>query len=142
MGLTLRPATLADSQLLYEWRVRDEADADWWKGTPVTAAAHQRWMAVRVDNPALRLWIAEDNNEPVGMVRLDSNGELTVDVVPERRGEGLGTRMIVAACALAKDMGHTRVKASIDNVNESSMRAFEKAGFEYHADVFFFVWRP
>lgn len=140
MGLILRPASMADSDLLYGWRVRDERDSPWWDGIPVTRERHAFWMAERVHNPAVRLWIAELDGVPVGDARVDSNGEVTFNTLPEFRRRGLGTKILVAATALAAEDGWGRVKASVDDANVASVRTLERAGYRHHPDVLFFRW--
>lgn len=140
--MTFRPATRADSNLLYGWRAAAE-DAPWWNGRPVTKLAHEQWFQDRLASRAVRIWIAEDDGEPVGHARLDSNGELSVEIVPERRGEGRGTKLIVATSHLGvEQLGHTRIKACVDESNASARKAFLNAGFEERPDVRFFLWRP
>lgn len=138
--MNLRPATLHDADLLYEWRVEGE-QAEWYEGPQTTREQHDRWLAARLDNPAVRIWIAEIDGllgaGAVGVVRLDSNDELSVEIDPGWRGLGYGTEAIQLACEQAEG----RVKACVDGSNEAARRAFLNAGFQHREDVEFYLWR-
>lgn len=135
--MNFRPATLKDSDLLYQWRVEGE-QADWYEGPKTSREDHDAWLFSRVHNGAVRIWIIEEEETPVGVVRLDSNDELSVEIAPEWRGKGYGTKAIQWACRQAQG----RVKACVDVSNYHAARAFRKAGFEMRPDVDFYLWRP
>lgn len=140
--MDIRPATHQDAQLLYKWRVESEEETPWWNGTPITWETHLQWLTPRIDSPLVHIWILQEEGQPVGEMRLDSNGEATIELVEEKRGQGLGAQALQWLCEQAVSLGHSRVKASIDDQNTPSIRAFEKAGFEYRDDVVFYLWRP
>jgi RimJ/RimL family protein N-acetyltransferase len=137
MDVNLRLATYDDSALLYLWRIEGET-ADWYEGPHTSRRQHDEWLWRRIGNPCVTIWIVEADNAPVGVVRLDSNDELSVEIAPEHRGEGYGVEAIQAACAQAKG----RVKACVDATNERARTAFLKAGFAQRDDVIFYLWRP
>lgn len=136
--MNVRPATAADAAALYRWRVEGE-QADWYEGPPTTLEGHRAWLETRLHNPVVRIWVAEhaDTGVPVGVVRLDSNDELSVEVDAAYRGHGYGTRLIQWAC----DHAPGRVKACVDATNEPAARAFHKAGFHHRPDVHFYLWK-
>lgn len=135
--MNCRPATLEDATLLYRWR-REGESADWYEGSPTTESAHADWFAERVHSHLVRIWIVEDEGRAVGVIRLDSNDELSVEIDPRYRGMGYGTEAIRWACAQAEG----RVKACVDSSNDAARRAFLKAGFKHRPDVDFYIWRP
>ena len=87
------------------------------------------WLERRLDDPETALYVAEQDGEPVGTVRLElaDVALISITVAPEHRGEGLAVPMIEAACA---KVGDFPVVAEIRPANLASIRAFEKAGFE------------
>ena len=135
--MNLRPATRADSDLLYEWRTEGET-ADWYEGPQTSVKDHDAWLYDRLDNPCVHIWIVEVDGIPVGVVRLDSNDELSIEIAPNQRGKGLGTEAIEKACELAPG----RVKANVDWTNREARKAFTAAGFVERPDVIFFLYRP
>jgi GNAT superfamily N-acetyltransferase len=48
----------------------------------------------------------------------------------DRRGQGIGTRLLNFALAYAKSHGFTRITLLTDRMNENSIRFYEKHGFE------------
>ena len=88
---------------------------------------------VETISSATRLLIAEADGEPVGMVRVDvenAEGVVSVAVAPTHRGQGLGTRLLVALLdELRGDPQVDRLRAEVLDDNEASRRAFLAAGF-------------
>lgn len=137
----MRLATLADEELFLEWRAADERTSPWWNGRPVNTEGHSRWFQARVDNPAVRLWVAEVDGVPVGDARLDSSGEVTFNVLPEHRRRGFGTQVLREATRRAvEEDGWTRVRAVVDDANTASVSTLHKAGYRHRPDVLFFRW--
>ncbi len=135
--MDLKPAHGGHVALLYHWRIEGES-AGWYEGPHTTAEEHRVWLQDRLNNPCVQIWIVEVDGVPVGVVRLDSNDELSVEIAPEHRGKGYGVEAIQLACAQAKG----RVKACVDESNDAARRAFVKAGFVKRPDVLFYLWRP
>lgn len=135
--MNFRPATLKDSDLLYKWRTEGE-QASWYEGPHTSRDQHEVWLFDRILSVAVRIWIVEEEETPIGVVRLDSNDEISVEIDPEWRGQGYGTKAIMWACQHATG----RVKACVDATNVEARMAFEKAGFEARPDVIFYLYRP
>jgi RimJ/RimL family protein N-acetyltransferase len=133
--LRLRPATSADAELLLAWR-NDPATraASRTRGT-VAPAAHRRWLAGKLADPAVRLAIAEVDGVAVGQLRAELTGspaeaEVHLGLAPEARGRGLGSRLVEAGVRLAAaELGVRRVIAHVRPDNVASVRSFERAGF-------------
>ena len=60
--------------------------------------------------------------------------ELTIAVVPSRRGRGLGDALLTALCDRAREEGHAAISLSVERGNEGLMRFYEKHGFELVAE--------
>lgn len=131
-------ATWKQRDLLYRWRQQNEEEATWYEGVSVSKAEHDRWLKRRLESPAVQIWVARHDNMPVGVVRCDSNGELSYSVDPSFRGRGLGTEMVKEAMRLAP---HSRLKACVDEGNQGGARVLLAAGWEYRPDVEFYLWR-
>src|SRR5579863_2175448 len=92
-GLTLRNASLADARLLLDWRNDPEARRWSRNSQPIDEATHRQWLVRNLPEPAHRLLIAQLDEVPVGMVRLDAGSagtELCWSVAVQWRGQGLG----------------------------------------------------
>jgi hypothetical protein len=109
-----RPATRADAALLYAWRIEDE-QGDWYDQPHTSYPDHVQWLNARINNPLINIWIWEADDQPVGMVRIDSNGELAF------HGDDLMLRAAISAYG-------GRLKATVDEA-DPRVQTLEKAGF-------------
>lgn len=106
------------------WLLAD-AEAQWWTGADTeTLAYHLEYGHV---------WLASDDGEPVALV-LDSpeeggGGEWTVTLVvaPERRGQGVGRRVLQAYAAANAEK---TLLAAIHQSHVTSQKVFAAANFE------------
>jgi RimJ/RimL family protein N-acetyltransferase len=81
-----------------------------------------------------RLWAGESGGEWVAFGRLhdlgDGEGWVSgMRVLPERRGEGLGGRLLDALLADARSIGVRALRAAIEEENLRSRRLFERSRF-------------
>ncbi len=123
----LRAATVEDAEFLFALRTDPEVDRHSFGPAP-TWPDHLDWLRATLADDRSRLMIAEQRGEPVGQVRLDrgdAEDELSIALVEQRRGCGLGPLVIEAASALADG----DVVARIATGNERSIAAFGRAGF-------------
>jgi len=127
--LTLRPATVRDAQVLFEWR-NDPHTRDMSKTTdPVTWDTHVAWLNNRLGLSEPHLYVAKDaSGNPVGTIRIDEDStsdESTVGytVAPQSRKRGYATQMLQWAY---NNFGS--LVAEIKPGNEASVRAAPKAG--------------
>ena len=105
---------------------------------PIPVADHRQWLEEILADPDRQLLIAESGGFPIGQVRFDlrsgSLHEISVSLARERRGTGLGFAMVAAGVErLWAETGPDRadeVEAWVKQGNQSSLRAFARAGFE------------
>lgn len=104
----LRPATIADAELLFIWRNDPLTRQQSIHTDPVTWESHLAWLAASLQNPDRQLFIAEQaekgEQKPVvlGTVRADKTDagyELSWTVAPARRGNGWGRKMVAELIA-------------------------------------------
>src|SRR3989344_2213726 len=98
--LHIRPATIEDAKMLFEWRNDEETRRASITTAPLTWEEHAAWLE-KVVNGVFRdrsLCIAEVDGNPVGVVRSDTRAdgftEMSYTVSPAWRGKGLGKRMV------------------------------------------------
>jgi UDP-2,4-diacetamido-2,4,6-trideoxy-beta-L-altropyranose hydrolase len=120
--------------MLMAWRNDADTVAFSVSGRAVTGEEHGRWFRrVRNDPAHHRLWIAEDDGQPVGQVRVDVTGDtgsVSIAVESGRRGRGLGTSMLQALLAkAAADGAPSRLTAVVRADNVASLHAFAAVGF-------------
>jgi RimJ/RimL family protein N-acetyltransferase len=132
--VTLRAATDVDAALLLEWR--NDADAVRFSvtGRGVAPAEHVDWLTARLADPDTRLWIAEEDEQPVGQVRVETHhgsGTVSIGIAPAHRGRGIGTAVLqVMLAEIERDPQVHRLRAVAHAENTASVRAFERAGFQ------------
>lgn len=106
---------------------------------PVSVEDRAGWF--REHEPSSRpLWVTEDGGEIVGWLSLGdfydgrpayhATVEIGVYVSPDRRGEGVGRRMVEQAVNRAPELGIATLTAGIFAHNAASVRLFEGFGFK------------
>ena len=105
---TFRDATMDDAGLLYSWRVVSEM-SPWYEGRRTSFQEHLDWLEPRIASPLVHILIWGYNE---GLVRIDSNGELTF--------HGGTPGMLEAATVYAFAYGG-RLKVTLD-LEESAKR--------------------
>lgn len=81
-----------------------------------------------------RLWVGEERGEWVAFGRLHDLGDAEgwvsgLRVLPARRGQGLGGRLLDGVLSDARTIGVTAIRAAIEDGNVVSRRLFERVGF-------------
>jgi RimJ/RimL family protein N-acetyltransferase len=134
-SISLRPATLADAELLFHWANDPVVRANSFTTGRIPWPDHIDWLERKLSQPGgCAIVIGEDRaSRPIGQVRFDidaGRAVLSVIVDAEFRGRGIGPRLIALA---TRELLATRI---IDEIvaftrpeNEASQRALESAGF-------------
>ncbi|MBI4232965.1 MAG: GNAT family N-acetyltransferase [Chloroflexi bacterium] len=139
--VSLRPVREEDCRLLWEWANDPEVRRQSWNSAPISWEEHVQWFQQKLTDSSCAIYLAVNNlGQPVGQVRFDvaANGQAEVSVSMDAsfRGKGYGTAAIEGAAKLF--LGARRFQmltAFIKPDNRASVRAFEKAGFEYQGLV-------
>ena len=128
--MNIRPATQADSKLLFNWRndpvtrinSRDPREVSW--------ESHVHWLENALAEKSRHLLIAEEGGVPVGTCRVDSDGELSWTIAPEHRGNGYAMTMVQQVIQRFS----TPLLAQIKSSNAASLAIVKRLGFEQIAD--------
>ncbi len=133
--LTLRPASEDDVRFVWEVNNEPTVRAQSISTDPIPWEAHQRWFADTLERDDRDLRIVEDNGERCGVVRFDlddSTATISIALAATARGRGLGTRSIDRGCEMLCERGEIdRILAFVRPDNVASVKAFERAGFEF-----------
>ncbi len=132
--LRLRPATVDDCRLLWEWRHDPVVLASSFCSDPIPYDQHMQWFNHKLQQPSCRIEIAvNQQQQPIGQVRLEliqNRAQISVNTAPTLRGQGLGCQLIRMASRKALLTGWAKaIDAYIKVQNVASCRAFERAGF-------------
>lgn len=133
MMLSLRPARLADAEILWLW-ANDPGTRAGSGGRPaIPWPKHATWLAERLSSDSARLFIAEDAaGRPVGTIRFEtSNGwaraRLSYAVAPSCRGRGAGAALLAAGIqAIRFEQPGVVLEAEVHPDNEASLRLFRR----------------
>jgi RimJ/RimL family protein N-acetyltransferase len=130
MTLTLRPATEADAQLLYDWRNDPLTRRNSVDTVEVGWHDHVHWLSASLLRSDRQLLIAELGQEPVGTVRVDHANDrciLSWTVAPRQRGHGVGKAIVQRAVVEARV---AILFASIKEDNLASIAIAKACGFK------------
>jgi UDP-2,4-diacetamido-2,4,6-trideoxy-beta-L-altropyranose hydrolase len=132
----VRRATESDCRLLWEWANEPGVRASSFSQRPIGWEEHSHWFQGRLADEKCTMLIGEDaRGRAIGQVRFDQQpggeAEIDVSVAPDLRGSGYGSLLIDTALReVFASISITKVNAFIRPENLSSVRAFEKAGFQ------------
>jgi RimJ/RimL family protein N-acetyltransferase len=132
-----RPATLADAELMWQWRNDAEVRSVSFNKKLIPFEKHQTWLQNRLGDPLSTTWISEDTQgTPVAQIRFDFNAHdqtalISIIVDQARRSRGLGKLLIASACQqMLENSPAVRIIAQIKPSNAASEKAFRAAGFQ------------
>ncbi len=100
----------------------------------IEMASHMDWLTARLASPSCRIWVAEEQGSPLGVIRYERDqqgvAEVHLAVIASHRGKGIGAAMLCVSWEPAcKELEVSRVRGLIRAENAASVRAFEKAGY-------------
>lgn len=141
LNLTLRPATAEDREAVYLWRNHEETRQHFSETGEISPQTHEAWFEKALGNSNRLLLIGEFNGNPVGVIRYDFDGTdagITVYLVPGYYGKGYGPMLLERGSAWiqANRPEVRRLSANVLHSNDSARRAFERAGFKVHHNVY------
>jgi RimJ/RimL family protein N-acetyltransferase len=130
---SVRPATMADAELLLAWR--NDPDTRAWSrtGDTISLADHRDWLATALTNPERVLLIAEYRGRPVGTVRFDFGNdawEVSITLAPSARGQRLALPVLLTAEA---HLDHPTIHATVHRDNAASLALFQRAGYRHES---------
>jgi UDP-2,4-diacetamido-2,4,6-trideoxy-beta-L-altropyranose hydrolase len=133
-NLHLRPATLNDCRMVFDWANEPSIREASFSSDPILWKTHVEWFENHLNNEERLFWIAENElGEPIGQVRFTlENQEATISISLDRshRGKGYGVALIEQASWLVLDRyGIGAVHAYIKTGNVASEKAFTRAGY-------------
>jgi UDP-2,4-diacetamido-2,4,6-trideoxy-beta-L-altropyranose hydrolase len=133
--LTFRRVSEDDVRLVWEWANDPVTRAASFSSEPIPWSEHVRWFESKLKNEnCLFFLVTTEDGLPLGQVRYDRDGGeavISVGLGESFRGQGYGSAIIRLGCS--KMMATERINlihAFVKQDNESSRRAFIKAGFE------------
>lgn len=126
--ISFRKAIENDAMMLLSWRNDPETRGASRHSAQILPKGHRAWLGVTLQNPDCFLYIAEQDNVPVGTVRFDRRAdgfELSWTVASGMRGKGIGSRMLNGVLSLHTPPFFAEIKSS----NKASQKIAKRAGF-------------
>jgi len=133
-GLTLRPATAADADMLLAWRNDVETRRQSKTTEEVSRDGHVAWLDGVLDDAERILKVACDDSKPVGSVRADKVAGawvLSWMVAPEGRGQGYGGRIV----QMLVDELDGEIRAEVKPGNPASLKIAERLGMKQSGEA-------
>ncbi|MBW2996317.1 GNAT family N-acetyltransferase [Candidatus Woesearchaeota archaeon] len=101
---------------------------------PVDLETHKKWFRESLKNPNRKIFIIVFEGKDIGQARFDrqdiNSAEISISIISDYRGRGLGSKVIKEACRFAFfKLGYRGIIAQIKNNNIASSKSFSKAGF-------------
>lgn len=136
-GLSIRPATQADSDWMRAWRNAEAARRASNDARYIEPDEHRAWISAVLADPDRCLLVGEHLGRAVAVLRYDIEGDaalISIYLEPGSGGIGIGSAVLDAG---ERWMNANRpavrlFRADIVETNQRSRRAFRKAGFEPH----------
>ena len=135
MLIEMRPANLADAELLLGWRNDPVTRAFSREHDVISDQEHARWMKFNVlmGYPEHIVMIADTDLGSIGTVRFDAvkkdlmSYRIGIIIAPQHRGKRLAADVLARACGI---MGDYTLLAEIRYKNTASIRTFEACDFQ------------
>jgi len=133
-AINLRAVRLDDSERIFAWRNRPEIVALGSLQRSVSWEEHASWFQDTLIGELRALYIVEEDGQAIGQIRFDwqgkRQGEVSIYLLPEFMGRGLGVAALWKGCQLAFASGRAgRISAHIRKENPRSLATFIKVGF-------------
>ena len=137
--VVIRPIVLADVeqfQRVTDAVMRERRFLAFVEGFPIEEAAAFVARNLRLRNPQL---VADDGGHVVGWCDIRREtipvyahvGHLGMGLLPDYRGQGIGTRLLRAAIDEARAAGFERIELSVYGGNARAAALYRKAGFAH-----------
>jgi ribosomal protein S18 acetylase RimI-like enzyme len=131
--VTIRRATLADESILRQFWEEFEREVPFPVGEPETW--DEEWKDIRDDLAGGGVFIAEDQQGPVGVARVEapSHGRAHVHLVhvqPRARRQGIAKALLKECAADARARGATDLSLEVLLANDGAVAAWRRLGFE------------
>lgn len=131
--LYLRRDALADCELLWRWANDVEVRQNSFQMESIPWDKHKEWFHKILSDGNVRLYILQENDEPVGQVRLTykEKWQISYSIVSVYRGQGYGKIILqLAENELIMD-GHAgeTLFAEVKTDNIASQRIFIRLGY-------------
>jgi RimJ/RimL family protein N-acetyltransferase len=147
--LKVRKVVASDCDWLFELSNDEMARKFSYSSEPIPYPEHYSWFQKQLDNPDSVIFVFIMNEDRVGIVRFVNeklNWVVGINLNKNFRGKGLAPKML--NLALSELNPGIPVFAYIKKNNESSIKTFNSAGFQYEKEIsvqsipsYLYIWK-
>ena len=136
-SVSIRKAHANDVKITHEWANDEDTRRSSFLSDAIPFDRHEKWWLSKLDNKKTCYFICEVGQQEAGIVRFDASDKdnlytIGITVSPQFRGRGLSDKFLKRACsAFFQSNNNAIVEAYIKKENVASIKAFERAGFQY-----------
>ena len=140
MELKVHPAREDNLMLIFNWANDPLTRGMSFNQDLIPLETHKEWFSKVLSQRRIHLLIVEGyesgNWVPIAQVRVDEDGEISMSLASEFRGQHLATPVIKAGIAYIKrEFLIDKLVAHIKHENIVSVKSFERAGFHYTCET-------
>lgn len=137
LKLRARLAKESDLMLIFNWANNPLTRKMSFDQDSISLKTHQKWFNNIINQKNIHLLIIEGYDSgsriPLGQIRVDRDGKISMSLASEFRGQHLATPSIKVGIAYIKNKFLlNRLVAYIKQENIASVKAFKKAGFQFN----------
>ena len=129
-NIYLRPATLDDAKLFFDWVNEPAVRKNSFNTNDIAWEEHLLWFQGALVNRDVRIFVMMNEDVPIGQIRLtlgDGFWEIDYSIDVRCRGRGYGSKILsLVEAELERDM---KLRAEVKYSNLPSQKAFEKQGY-------------
>ena len=129
----IRPVTIDDLALIFEWSNDELTRANSFQQEPILFDAHCDWFTMRLKDKCKHSFICTFRDEPAAFLRLDQQDDhaiIGINIAPKFRGEGLSSVFLKKAHQTISNLiPDIKIRALIKDQNTPSIKCFERAGY-------------
>ena len=131
--LNIRPADAGDVLDLWTWRNDLDARRMAFQTMPLPLASHMHWFEATMRSAHVKMYIGEQGDEKIGMVRFDvsdASALVSVNISPAWRNRGIA-RQLLRKTIQHFERYHSGIalRAQIRSENRASQKVFAALGF-------------
>ena len=141
MRLRARQVKENDLMLIFDWINDPLTRRMSFNQEPIPLETHKEEFSKVLNQQNTHLLIVEQHEEsgkwiPIGQVQINKDGEITMSLASEFRGQHLAKPVIKTGIAyIRRDPSINKLVAHIKQENVASVKAFERAGFQFSCET-------
>jgi len=130
--ILFRDVRITDEKLLFDWANDNLVRQQSFNSQKIDYPTHQKWFAQKLADHRSLFWIAEQNQNAIGLVRFDiqeDHAVIGISIDSKYRGKGYGSKILELSSNAFLQIFDLPIYAYIKKNNPASIKSFQKAGF-------------